>query len=280
MRTGRSALSFLKWAGGKTRYAGTLAGLAPTGYSGVYREPFVGSGAVFFALTPERAVLSDANPDLIVCLDQVATEPHAVMELLDAMPRTREVFERVRSTNPDELPPAEQAARVIYLNKQAFRGLWRVNKRGEYNTPWGGYGESRSLYDRDIMLRSSKALATAIMRCCDFEEAIGEAGRDDFIYCDPPYVPAGGWADFKRYTSGQFHESDHRRLEQAMREAADRGAHVMMTNSDMPLVREIWGDWRVQRMPTIRDINIDTAKRDSADLVITSYAITNDLATK
>lgn len=268
--TSRPVLSFLKWAGGKTRYASTLVALAPE-YDGTYREPFVGSAAVFFALSPNRAVLSDANEDLVVCLQQVAADPKAVMALLDAMPRTAAHFAEVRTTDPAGLSPAERAARVIYLNKQSFRGLWRVNRSGQFNTPWGGYGDSRALYDQDVVLRTAEALAVAEVKCLEFEDALNEAEAGDFVYCDPPYVPLGGWADFKRYTAGQFHVADHRRLEKAMRRAADRGAHVMLTNSDTALVRDIWAEWCLWKMPTVRDINIDTAGRQSTDLVITSY---------
>ncbi len=270
-RTGRQVLSYLKWAGGKTRYASTLAALAPADWHGAYREPFAGSAAVFFEVRPENACLSDANRELITCHQQVAADPHILMDLLDAMPRTRETFEQVRSADPATLSAEVRAARVIYLNKQCFRGLWRVNKKGRFNVPWGGYGESRSLYDRDTLLRSSKLLQGAEIRCEDFADALARAGAGDLVYCDPPYVPLGGWADFKRYTSGQFHEADHRRLEAAMRSGANSGAHVMATNSDTPLVREIWSDWQMWRMPTVRDISIDSSRRESYDLVITSY---------
>src|SRR6266508_3880120 len=128
---GREPLhSFLKWAGGKTRTARLLASLAPEdGYS-IYIEPFCGSAAVFFALGPERAILADDNPELIVGLQQVAADPHAVMAQLDEWPNERGFFSEVRDWNPARLDPVVRAARVIYLNKTAFRGLWRVNRQG------------------------------------------------------------------------------------------------------------------------------------------------------
>jgi DNA adenine methylase len=270
----RQVLSYLKWVGGKTRYASALASLAPPVWDGVYREPFVGSAAVFFEVRPERAHLTDANPDLVVCHQQVAEDPHALMDLLDVMPKTKEFFHKVRAQDPETLTDAERAARLIYLNKQCFRGLWRVNKKGQFNVPWGGYGDSRALYDRDVLLRSSKVLQAATIAEADFTEALDLAGPGDFVFCDPPYVPLGGWSDFKRYTAGQFHEPDHRQLEASMRAAADRGAHVMMTNSNTDLVREIWSNWHIREMATVRDINIDASKRDSSDLVVTSYEVT------
>ena len=130
--------SFLKWAGGKTRYAETLVALAPP-FSGTYWEPFMGSAAVFFELAPSKAVLSDANEELVICFQQVAADPEAVMALLDEMPNTRDYFHAVRRQKTHDLTDLQRAARVIYLNKTSFRGLWRVNRRGEFNVPFGRY---------------------------------------------------------------------------------------------------------------------------------------------
>lgn len=261
--------SFLKWAGGKTRYARTLVQLAPE-YPGTYHEPFLGSGAVFFELRPRSAVLSDANEELVTCFRRIASEVEAVMSRLDEMPNTREYFEAVRRQDPERLSEVERAARVIYLNKTSFRGLWRVNRRNEFNTPYGAY--NRPYYDRATLLRASKALSGVTVTVADFEQALDRAEAGDWAYCDPPYVPLGGWADFKRYTAGQFGEPDHIRLHDAMRRASDRGVLVTMTNSDTPFVRELFGDrFEILRLATRRDINLNAASRGSWDLVVTNY---------
>ncbi|HXF57251.1 MAG TPA: Dam family site-specific DNA-(adenine-N6)-methyltransferase, partial [Actinomycetota bacterium] len=194
---GDRAKPFLKWAGGKTRLARLLASMAPP-FTGRYFEPFMGSAALFFELAPERAVLSDANEDLVVCFQEVARDPYTVMDLLDRMPNTREAYMAVRRQDPTKLSGPERAARVIYLNKTGFRGLWRVNRRGEFNVPYGEY--SRPYYNRENLLRASKALAVADIRVADFEEVMGQAVAGDFIYLDPPYVPDRKWGDFRRYT--------------------------------------------------------------------------------
>jgi DNA adenine methylase len=277
MSLASSAKSFLKWAGGKTRYASTLVRLAPD-FTGTYREPFLGSGAVFFELLPQSAVLSDANPELVVCFQVVAADPDAVMSRLDEMPNTPEHFEAIRRQHPADLSDLDRAARVIYLNKTSFRGLWRVNRRNEFNTPYGAY--DRPYYNRATLLRASKALTAAVVKTADFEDAFDEATPGDWVYCDPPYVPLGGWADFKRYTPGQFGESDHVRLCEAMRRTADRGVFVTMTNSDTPFVRELFGaDFQLLRLATRRDINLTAASRRSWDLVATNYdpSLTLDL---
>ncbi|MGW9133775.1 DNA adenine methylase [Streptomyces sp. NPDC055681] len=261
--------SFLKWAGGKTRYADQLAAMAPP-YTGRYFEPFMGSAALFFELGPAQAALSDANGELVVCFQQVAEAPEKIMALLDEMPNTREYFNEVRSRDVNVLSEAERAARVIYLNKTGFRGLWRVNRKGQFNVPYGAY--DRPYYNRKTMLQASADLRDVGIRKRDFAEALAEAQTGDWVYLDPPYIPLGGWADFKRYTAEQFGgEEDQQRLAEAMREASNRGVFVTMTNSETPLARDIFADFNVVRMATRRDINLQSARRGSWDLVFTNY---------
>ena len=264
----REARPFLKWAGGKARSAKALAALAPP-YTGRYLEPFMGSAAVFFELAPRRALLADANEDLVVCFQQVERDPHAVMDLLDRMPNTRDAYLEVRAQDPATLPNPERAARVIYLNKTGFRGLWRVNRAGQFNTPYGAY--DRPYYNREKLLRASKALADAEIRLADFADVIAGAKSDDFVYLDPPYIPDRKWGDFKRYTPGQFCDADQLRLAEAMREADDRGVYFLLTNSDTPRTREIFYGFTYQTLPTRRDITLKAADRGSTDLVVTNY---------
>ncbi|MER5771606.1 Dam family site-specific DNA-(adenine-N6)-methyltransferase [Streptomyces sp. NPDC001985] len=260
--------SFLKWAGGKTRYADQLAAIAPPSY-GRYIEPFMGSAALFFELGHPDASLSDANPELVICFQQVAEDPEKIMALLDDMPNNREFYNAERSKAAESLSDCARAARVIYLNKTGFRGLWRVNRKGGFNVPYGEY--DRPYYNRSTLLAASAALRNADIRHRDFEAAVKDAQPGDWIYLDPPYIPLSQFSDFKRYTAGQFGEDDQRRLAAAMREASARGVHVAMTNSDTPLAREIFSDFRVARMATRRDINLQSKSRGSWDLVFTSY---------
>jgi DNA adenine methylase len=264
--------SFLKWAGGKTRYADVLVSVAPP-FGGCYWEPFMGSAAVFFELRPSSAVLSDLNPELVFCFRSVARDPHAVMAKLDEMPNTREYFESVRRQVPEGLSETERGARVIYLNKTSFRGLWRVNRRGEYNVPYGAY--DRPYYNRDIVLAASQALRGVEIVESDFESQLSRAATGDWVFLDPPYIPEGGYSDFKRYTAGQFHDEDHERLAQVMRDAAQRGVFVTLTNSDTEATRAIFKGFNVIRMATRRDINLQGSKRSSSDLVFTNYEISS-----
>jgi len=259
---------FLKWAGGKARTAYELASLAPD-FSGVYREPFMGSAAVFFAMRPDRAILSDANEDLVTCFQEIRRDPGAVMAVLDLMVNSREEFARIRGQDPAQLDPIARAARVIYLNKTSFRGLWRVNRRGIFNTPYGEY--QRPYYNRDTLLMASAALQAAEIVRLDFGDAISDAKRGDLVYLDPPYVPETQWGDFRRYTAGQFDDRDHLRLADLMWDATERGVFVIMTNSEMPQVRQIYEGFDFWSMPTRRDIHLTSALRASTDLVIRNY---------
>lgn len=229
----------------------------------------MGSAAVFFQLSPESAILSDLNEDLVICFREVARDPFAVMEALDEMPNTKAFYLEVRTTEPELLTSIERAARVIYLNKTAFRGLWRVNGKGQFNVPYGQY--ERPYYNRDNLLQASKALANADIRCADYARVFDEAEPGDWIYLDPPYVPDRPWGDFKRYTPGQFHTEDHELLASLMDEATGRGVYVMLTNSDTPLVRALFPDWNTLKLETRRDIHLNSQERASSDLVITNY---------
>lgn len=261
--------SFLKWAGGKTRYADQLAALAPSSY-GRYFEPFMGSAALFFELGPSSASLSDANLELVICFQQVAENPEKVMALLDGMPNNREFYNQERAREVESLSDLERAARVIYLNKTGFRGLWRVNRKGGFNVPYGAY--DRPYYNRATLLAASAALQDVEIQYRDFAAALKEAKAGDWVYLDPPYIPLGGFSDFKRYTPDQFGEEDQRRLAAAMSEAGERGVYVTMSNSDTPLGREIFSDFSVVRMATRRDINLQSKSRGSWDLVFTNYS--------
>jgi DNA adenine methylase len=267
--------SFLKWVGGKTRTAELLAGLAPAEYAR-YGEPFLGSAAVFFAARPAVALLSDLNEELVVCFQQVRDDPEGVMARLDGMDTSEEAYLRVRAQRPEELTPLERGARVIYLNKTGFRGLWRVNARGGFNVPYGRY--DRPLYNRATVLAASAALAGTLIRHRDFAAAIDDAETGDWLFLDPPYVPAGGYSDFQRYTAGQFRAADHERLVEACRRATARGVRFLLTNTNNDAARALYVDFDRHVIPTRRDVHLDTAKRASTDLLVANYEIGDALA--
>lgn len=260
--------SFLKWVGGKTRIASIIASLAPDRYKR-YVEPFCGSAAVFFALRPKKALLNDAIAELIICLEVVRDDPVEVMNLLDKLLNTKEYFYQVRSQNPEEMSTSARAARFIYLNKTSFRGLWRVNRKGKFNTPYGNY--KRPYYNRETVLTASEALKETELRCLDFRKILEECEEDDWVFLDPPYIPDRKWGDFTRYTVGRFGSKDHRDLARLMDQLDSRGVKWLLTNSDTPITREIYNGWHHIILPTRRDITLQSGDRKSVDLIVSNY---------
>lgn len=266
----RPLRSYLKWVGGKTRTAPILRELAPTDGYRTYLEPFCGSAAMFFALRPDAAVVSDANEDLVVAHQQVADHPHEVMDQLDRWPNTKQHFLRVRSWDGATLDPVVRAARVVYLNKTAFRGLWRVNRRGGFNTPYGRY--DRPYYNRDTFLAASVALREADIVHGDAADVLhAKASRGDWVYLDPPYVPDRTWGDFDRYTTRRFGGTAQVDLTDLLRDLDDAGVRWLLTNSDTDTTRALYADWHLAVLPTRRDVALDASTRASVDLVVSNY---------
>jgi len=266
--------SFLKWVGGKARIASVLTSLAPSGYER-YVEPFLGSGAVFFSTGAKKAVLSDLNEEVVLCFQHVRDEPEEVMAVLGEMANTSDEFIRIRRQDPRTLTSRERAARVIYLNKTAFRGLWRVNRRGEFNVPYGAY--DRPLFNPTTVRAASAALQGAEVRFSDFDRVLSTADPGDWVYLDPPYVPAGGYGDFKRYTPGQFRADDHERLAARCRKLDQRGIQFLLTNTNNDEARALYQGFDLHVLPTRRDVNLNRLKRASTDLLVANYDISAKL---
>ena len=182
------AKPILKWAGGKTQMLGDLIPKVPTSY-GRYIEPFFGGGAMFFALQPENAVVADSNPELINMYRQVADHVDDVINYLKEYENTSEMFYAVRSLEWTSLPKAEAAARTIFLNKTCFNGLYRVNKQGRFNVPFGKY-KNPKICDEDGLRAASEVLKKAEILCGDYLLVLEHyAQPGDFVFLDPPYLP-------------------------------------------------------------------------------------------
>ena len=271
---GRRLTPIIKWAGGKRGVLPHLKALIPARYDRYY-EPFLGGAAVYVALTPGSAVLGDANAELIDLYRAVRDECDAVMAHLDAMqPRALDeaYFYEVRARLPAELSPAERAARFIFLNKTCYNGLYRVNRQGQFNVPFGRYAVAPRLYDRDNLAGVSRLLASAELMQGDFAATLATAAAGDFVYLDPPYVPLSRTANFTKYTSGSFTVEDQRRLAETVRELADRGCRLLLSNSDTPLVRELYAGLSIETVLAPRMINSDVAGRAKiGELAIRNY---------
>lgn len=210
----------LKWAGGKQGIARRLVEMFPQQFERYY-EPFVGGASVLFMLRPERAVVGDANGWLIDTYRALREDPEEVARLLDSMENSKEEYLRLRSVLPQTLSLLERAAHLIYLNKTCFRGLFRVNRKGQFNVPYGQY--SRRYYDPDNLIATSEVFREIELRSGDFELCLRDITERDFVYLDPPYFKLGGYSDFNRYTKDQFRVGDHFRLTALCRELDERG---------------------------------------------------------
>ena len=263
-----SAKPILKWAGGKTQMLGDLLPKVPKSY-GRYIEPFFGGGAMFFALQPENAIIADSNPELINMYRQVATNVDEVICYLKKYENTSEMFYAVREQDWMCLPKAEAAARTIFLNRTCFNGLYRVNKQGKFNVPYGKYVNPK-ICDEDGLKAASKALKKAEILCGDYLlvlEHYAQAG--DFVFLDPPYLPISEYADFKRYTKEQFYEEDHVELAKMIMRLQERGCHVVLTNSNHPLVHELYAPFTIDVIQTKRHISCNGSTRKGEDVIVT-----------
>ena len=266
----------VKWAGGKRGLRRELLGLRPNKYS-AYFEPFLGGGAFFLALAPARAVLNDANAELIEVYRALRDIPESVMEELDLMQPSvldEDFYYDLRATSPGSLPLARRAARLIFLNKTCYNGLYRVNRAGEFNVPFGRYAKPPALYNRANLLRVTELLKQAELKSVDFSAALADAHRGDFAYLDPPYVPLSHTASFTRYTKGAFDEQDQRRLADAVHDLVGRGCNVLLSNSDTSLVRELYSAYWIDVVYAPRNINSDAGGRQKIrELAIHNYRL-------
>jgi len=264
----KRAEPFIKWAGGKQALVAQLLPHFPKNYAR-YFEPFVGGGAVFFATKHSQATISDQNEWLIDTYEAIRDHCQAVAAKLDQLPNTKEDFLRIRAIPPTFLDLATRAAHFIYLNKTCFRGLFRVNQKGQFNVPYGAYG--RRYYDPANLIAASIELKGATILRGDYEAAIVGAYEGDFCYFDPPYYKLGGYSDFNRYTAGQFREKDQVRLAALCNELTERGVKWAQSNSDTPFITDLYKRYRMVKVNARREINLKSQDRDVAELLILNY---------
>lgn len=255
----RKATPFVKWAGGKRQLLPRLLECLPDGF-GRYHEPFVGGGAVFFALRPERAVLSDLNQRLIRTYRAIRDDVEGVIDRLAGYPHDREFFDQLREQDIDPRPDVEVAAWLIYLNKTTYNGLYRVNRRGRFNAPFGSY-VNPNICDPDNLRACSKVLAGAELHHEDFAAVRERAEPGDLVYFDPPYVPLSVTSSFTHYTRHGFSNDDQVRLRDVAAELKARGVQVMLSNSAAEAVRQLYDGFDILEVRATRLINSRAERR-------------------
>ncbi|UXJ68186.1 DNA adenine methylase [Lysinibacillus fusiformis] len=257
----------LKWAGGKTQMLDILKENMPTKFN-KYIEPFIGGGALFFELAPTNAIIADSNPELINLYKIIAENVDELIEELKEMKNEEGYFYLIRAINPETLTDVSRAARTLYLNRTCFNGLYRVNKQGKFNVPFGKY-KNPKICDEENLRSVSKVLKNTTIIHSDYKDVLREyAEPGDFIFLDPPYIPISQNSDFKRYTKEQFYEEDQRELAEEVKRLKDIGCHVLLTNSNHPLVHELYKEFEISVHQTKRNINSVASKRKGEDVLV------------
>ncbi len=262
---------FLKWAGGKGKLIQQYIPYLPKKFK-TYYEPFLGGAAVFFYLNPPSATLTDINAELVNAYRCVRDNVEELILNLEAhqLRHCRDYYYEVRQS--PGVTNIEKAARLIYLNKTCFNGLYRENSKGAFNVPIGKYKNPKIC--NPALLRSvSAALQNAQINVRPFEDILEHASScDDFVYFDPPYYPLSPTSNFTAYSRYSFTQDDQIRLKYVFAELAERGVKVMLSNSDCPFIRELYSEFNINSIIAPRLINSNARKRGKiSEVLVTSY---------
>lgn len=264
---------FLRWAGGKQQLLGRMARFLPNDVrERRYFEPFAGAASMFLAVKPTTGVLSDANEWLISCFGHVRDNPDLLADyLLEHRRRNcEEYYYRARDQFNQSRDSAAQAARFIYLNKACFNGIYRVNQAGHFNVPYG-HKEPPALPNRADLRRAAEALAEVEVTAAPFAEVLAEADEGDFVYLDPPYPPLNGTSYFTHYTADRFGWDDQAEVAALFHDLSERGCLVMMSNADLPRIRQLFHGYRFYEMDVTRFVTCRTVKHKTREVVVSNY---------
>jgi len=249
---------FLKWSGGKQRVLKELSRHFPTEF-GVYYEPFLGSGSIFFHLSPKEAVLSDVNYEIFNVFRCVQRDPERLIDTLKIFIYDKNLYYHVRQMKFRDA--FVRAAKFIYLNKTSYNGLYRVNKSGEFNVPMGRY-KNPTICDEHLLRAASDILRSIDIRHGSYERI--EPFDGDFVYLDPPYL-----GRFDGYTPYGFGEEDHRLLAECVNQWVADGVQVLMSQGDDPVIRELYGGYEIIELSVYRSIGKNRGKQ--LELLIKTY---------
>ncbi len=242
-------IRFIRYPGGKQRLIKHIIPYLPvTNFSNKFVEPFVGGGAIFFAYNPKKALLADINKELIDLYRGIRRYPQKVWEIYKSFPSTKKGYYEIRAIKFNHRDLAFKAARILYLNRTCFKGMWRHNAKGEFNIGYGGQ-DRRWVIGEEMLFNISKRLKYTTLKCCDFEDVIETCQKDDFIFVDPPYRPGEREMVHAHYSYGKFCYSDHQRLAIVLKRASDRGVKWVMTNSSHPDILSLFSENRVIQLP-------------------------------
>ena len=263
------AQPFLKWAGGKRQLLPAIKEYLPKKFTQYY-EPFVGAGAVLFSLQPKKSIINDTNSELINCYQVIKDNPEELLELCqehrekNSKQHFYSLREQDRRDDFKERSPLERAARIIYLNKTCFNGLFRVNSSGQFNVPYGNYSNP-VIADPAVISSVSVYLNQRDVRILegDFAQAVSTARKGAFIYFDPPYHPISDTSSFTGYSIDGFGEKEQIRLKEVCDKLTERGCQVLVSNSSAAFIQKLYSDpkYEIVEVKASRAINAVASKR-------------------
>lgn len=250
---------FLKWAGGKRQLLPEIRSYLPSSFK-TYYEPFIGGGAVLFDCQPEQAVVNDINCEIINVYRVIKDDVEGLIARLKEHKNDEDYYYRLRELDRteqfDDLSSVEKAARIIYLNKTCFNGLFRVNTQGQFNVPFGKY-KRPNIVNEDVLRAINSFLNRSRLEILnkDFEEALEGISSEDFVYFDPPYDPLSDSSSFTGYTLSGFSRDEQRRLKGLCDRLHSRGVKFLLSNSATPFIEELYKDYDIIYVKAKRNIN-------------------------
>lgn len=278
MAKNKLLVPFLKWVGGKRQLIPEILQILPEGISKQsYYEPFIGGGALFFELQPQRAVINDYNKELINVYTVIKENPNELIEDLRKHENTAEYFYEIRAIDRlplfNRLTNIERASRIIYLNKTCFNGLYRVNKAGEFNSPFGKY-KNPNIVNELVINAVSEYLNSAQIQISndDYAITLKDIPTNSFVYLDPPYHPISRSSNFTEYVQGGWNEKEQLRLRNVCDTLNDKGVKFLLSNSASDFIKEIYSDYNIHVVHANRAINSNPLKRGQvSELLIRNY---------
>jgi DNA adenine methylase len=267
---------FLKWAGGKRQLLPEIRKYIPKRRK-LYFEPFIGAAAVLFDVQPQAAVINDANSELVNCYRMIKRDPEALIAKLREHKNEKKYYYHLRQLDRDpgfvRLSDVERAARIIYLNKTCYNGLFRVNSQGQFNVPFGNYANP-NIVDEVVIRAVSRYLNEAHVEISndDFAASVNGAGRGDFVYLDPPYDPVSDTSSFTGYNLSSFDKNEQRRLKTVCDDLSRRGCKVLLSNSATEFIRDLYDEparYTIVEVEANRNINsVATGRGKISELLI------------